>query len=103
MGPGRSWPVSRCGGYSGGGVSLGDGNLLGLAGLLPAVGAEALTFQHGGTGMVKAMRDVHVWLALHEGPLKKKKRDSTNFVLNNKCVTSKEFMFRSEVSMIFLD
>lgn len=57
------------GGNGGGGVSLGDGDLLSLTGLLSTVGTEALTFQHRGTSTMETVRDAEVWLALHEGPL----------------------------------
>lgn len=61
------------GGHSGGGVGLGDGDLLGFAGLFSTVGTEALTFQHRGTSAMESVRDADVWLALHEGPLHKEK------------------------------
>lgn len=57
----------------GGGVSLGDGDLLGLAGLFSTVRTEALAFQHRGAGPVETVRDADVWLALHEGSLKNTK------------------------------
>lgn len=66
--------MSECEGHSGGGVSLGNGHLLGLADLLATVGTEALPFQHRGTGTMETVRDVDVWLALHEGPLDNKKQ-----------------------------
>lgn len=68
-GPGRGRSVCEHGGHSGGGVGLGDGDLLGLAGLLSTVGTEALTFKHRGTSTMETVRDADVWLALHEGPL----------------------------------
>lgn len=42
----RGWPMFKSRGHGGGGVSLGNGDLLGLAGLFSAVRTEALTFQH---------------------------------------------------------
>lgn len=74
--------MSEHGGYSGSGVSLGDGDLFGLAGLLSTVGTEALTFQHRGTGTMETVRDADVWLALHEGPLQDERQ--TSFKNKNK-------------------
>lgn len=58
-------------GHSGGGVRLGDGYLLGLADLFATVGTEALPLQHRGARSMETVRDADVWLALHEGSLKK--------------------------------
>lgn len=71
QGPGcwRSQGVWDDKGHGGGGVGLGDGDLLGLGHLLTAVRAEAVALQHGGACMVEAVRDAGVRLALHEGPL----------------------------------
>lgn len=59
-------------GDAGRGVGLGDGDLHGLAGVLPAVGTEALALHDGGAGSVEAVRDVAVRLTLHEGPLRRR-------------------------------
>lgn len=84
---------SRCGGsmcqrsgHRGGGVGLGDGDLLGLAGLLSTVGAEALTFQHRGTSTMEAVRDADVRLALHEGPLYNQKHMASVRHRTDSCV-----------------
>lgn len=71
--PRRGRSVCERGGHGGGGVGLGDGDLLGLAGLLSTVGTEALTFQHRGTRTMETVGDAGVWLALHEGPLHNEK------------------------------
>lgn len=76
--PGRGRSVCLQGGHGGGGVSLGNGDLLGLAGLLSTVGTEALTFQHRGTSTMETVRDADVWLALHEGPLHNEKSYEQN-------------------------
>lgn len=68
-GPWRGRSMSEHRGYSGSGVSLGNGDLLGLAGLFSTVGTETLTFEHWGTGTMETVRDADVWLALHEGSL----------------------------------
>lgn len=72
--PGGGRSVCQPRRHSGGGVGLGDGDLLGLAGLLSAVGTEALTFQHWGTSTMETVRDADVRLALHEGPLHDEKK-----------------------------
>lgn len=72
-GPGRGRVIcSTCGGHGGGCVGLGDGYLLGLAGLLPTVWTEGLALQYRGTGQVETVGDVDVRLALHEGTLQPK-------------------------------
>lgn len=59
---------------SGGGISLRDGDLLSLAGLLSTVRTKALPFQHRGTSSMEAMGNADIWLALHEGSLSEKKQ-----------------------------
>lgn len=76
--PGCGRSVCERRGHGGGGVSLGDRDLLGLAGLLSTVGTEALTFQHRGTSAMETVRDADIWLALHEGPLHEAKTNKKN-------------------------
>lgn len=60
---------------SGGGISLSDGDLLRLAGLLATVRTKALPLQHRGTSSMETMGNADIWLTLHEGSLSRKTKE----------------------------
>lgn len=50
-------------------IGLGNSDLFRLADLLSAVWTKALPVEHRGTGSMKPVGDVHLWLTLHEDAL----------------------------------